>query len=128
MTKNYLAVGSLMVFMAGSAVAGWRPLVIPPAMTPQERLENAVRQDQGIVENAERFASKPIAVQALRAEFRKKLVADQAALDEFKTAGPTAYERARLENEIKAARFDSKLLSQRARIEAAQKKLAELDK
>ena len=117
-----------MVFMAGSAVAGWRPLVIPPAMTPQERLENAVRQDQGIVENAERFASKPIAVQALREEFRKKLVADQAALDEFKTAGPTAYERARLENEIRAARFDSKLLSQKARIEAAQKKLAELDK
>lgn len=125
MTKRYFATGSFAALLAASTIAGQRPVVIPPTVTPQERLENAVRQDQAMIESAG-TENKILAAEARRETGRRKLAEDQAALEAFKTAGPAAFERSRLENEIAAARFESKLLSQRARIETAEKKLAAL--
>lgn len=133
MTKKLFAIGSLTVFIGGSAVAGWRPPVVKPIVveTTQERLERAIRKDHRMIENAGQ-EGKLLAIHARREMGRKKLAQDQAALEAFKTAGPATFERAQLEKtvqsnraEIEAARFESKLLSREARIKIAEKKLAQ---
>ena len=125
MKTKFLTVG-LAMFMSSAAFAGWRPVVYPSdTASPEERLERAVRQDQMLIESAS-TESKVLAAEGRRAIGTVRLAADQKALEAFKTSGPTAFERASLENEIEAAQFESKLVSKLARIAVAEKKLAEL--
>lgn len=113
--------GALMVLMAGP-VAAWE--------TTQQKLERAVQEDQLVLERG-RFDGKPITWDARRKEAQVKLAKDQAELEAFKTAGPAAYEQARLEKAIKddqemidTAWRAGKLAYRDAQVKAGKEKLA----
>lgn len=102
-----------------------------PADYERKLLVRAVEADQAEIVAA-RSESKNLSRIAREDAAKKKLAQDQATLDAFKTAGPTDFERARLEKavaddraEITFARYESKLLTQVARTSAAKAKLAE---
>ncbi len=102
-----------------------------PARYEQGRLEEAVKADQAQVERAT-FNGKPATWAARRQEAREKLAKDQAALEAFKTGGPTAYKRATLERAIQHDQWviatgggESKFVQREARIKAAQGNLAQ---
>lgn len=101
-----------------------------PAPFIQERLEEAVKEDQRTLERGY-FDGKPITWDTRRKEAQAKLAKDQAALEAFKTAGPAAYERAGLERAIEYDRWviatgggEGKLIQRDARIKDARESLA----
>lgn len=102
-----------------------------PASYEQGQLEGAVKVAQANVERAS-FDGKPVTWDARRKEAREKLAKAQAALETFKTGGPTAFERANLEKAIQHDKWviatggsESKMVQRAARINAARASLAQ---
>jgi hypothetical protein len=134
MKNKYIPMlGSFVLWMAGPAVAGRQtPEPIPQRAeeTPLQKLERAVREDQFMIEHPA-FGEKPVVADARRKAAEEKLAKDQAALEEFKTAGPMGFQRARLNEAIDYDKWvietgggESKLVQREARIKAARENLA----
>ncbi len=128
MTKKNAMVGALMILAVGPVIAGRQtPEPFRPAPSPLEKLESAVRLDQFLVENPA-FGTKSTVADARREEAKVKLAKDQAALDAFKTAGPSdalkeaiAYDRW----EMETGGYESKFIQREARKQAARERLAQ---
>lgn len=121
MINKHLILGSLAILIAGSVGA---------YESTQAKLERGVREAQSMVERAS-FDGKPVTADLRRQEAQQRLAKAQSELDAFKTAGPAAYEQARLEAAIKQDQrvleqgiFDGKPVTADLRRQEARAKLA----
>lgn len=96
MKKKSIIMGSLALFSAAPLLAGGAFL------TESERLEAAVRADQSAVANAG-IGTKMRYMEIERQRAKEALARDQAALEAFKTMGPTNWEIRRHEQGIRDA-------------------------
>ncbi len=121
MTNENILLSGLMILMAASAFA---------YVDTQQKLEQAVLGAQYRLDHAA-FAGKPVTADLRRAEAREHLANAKAELESFKTEGPAAYQRARLEKAVKVAQtmlerasFDGKPVTWDLRRAEARKRLA----